>query len=43
MGRLRQREEAAEKYYFDNEADKDSLFAKANMVAKYNEKNDKKK
>lgn len=38
-----EREEAAEKYYFDNEVDKDSLFAKANMVAKYNEKNDKKK
>lgn len=32
--------ENADKYYFDNE-DKDSLFAKANMVQKYNEKNNK--
>ena len=38
-----EREEAAEKYYFDNEVNKDSLFAKANMVAKYNEKRDKNK
>ena len=32
--------EEAEKYYFDGE-NKDSLFAKANMVQKYNEKNNK--
>ena len=32
--------ENADKYYFDNE-DKDSLFAKAKMVEKYNEKNNK--
>ena len=38
-----EREQAAEKYYFDNEVNKDSLFAKANMVAKYNEKRDKNK
>ena len=31
----------SEKYYFGDEADKDSLFAKANMVQKYNEKNNK--
>ena len=30
----------AEKFYFENE-NKDSLFAKANMVKKYNEKNNK--
>lgn len=41
-GRI-EKEQAAEKYYFDTEEDKDSLFAKANMVAKYNEKKDKKK
>lgn len=32
--------EDADKYYFENE-DKDSLFAKASMVQKYNEKNNK--
>lgn len=32
--------ENADNYYFENE-DKDSLFAKANMVQKYNEKNNK--
>ena len=30
----------ADKFYFENE-NKDSLFAKANMVSKYNEKNKK--
>lgn len=33
--------EEADKYYFGNEANPDSLFAKANMVQKYNEKNNK--
>ena len=33
--------EKADKYYFENEANPDSLFAKANMVQKYNEKNGK--
>lgn len=35
-----EKQEQAEKFYFENE-DKDSLFAKANMVSKYNEKNKK--
>lgn len=33
--------EKADKYYFENEANPDSLFAKANMVQKYNDKNGK--
>lgn len=33
--------EEASKYYFGNEENSDSLFAKANMVQKYNEKNNK--
>lgn len=33
--------EKSDKYYFENEANPDSLFAKANMVQKYNEKNNK--
>lgn len=33
--------EKADKYYFENEANPDSLFAKANMVQKYNDKNNK--
>lgn len=33
--------EEAEKYYFANEENPDSLFAKANMVKKYNERNEK--
>lgn len=33
--------EKADKYYFEKEANPDSLFAKANMVQKYNEKNNK--
>ena len=33
--------ENAEKYYFGNESNPNSLFAKANMVQKYNEKNNK--
>ena len=33
--------EKADKYYFENETNPDSLFAKANMVQKYNEKNGK--
>ena len=32
-----EKEQAADKYYFENE-NKDSLFSKANMVAKFNEK-----
>ena len=35
-----EREEEADKFYFDNE-NRDSLFAKANMVSKYNEKHNK--
>lgn len=35
------KEKEAEKFYFENE-DKNSLSAKANMVLKYNQKNDKK-
>ena len=35
-----EKEQAADKYYFENE-NKDSLFSKANMVAKYNEKQKK--
>lgn len=33
--------EEADKFYFDNEANPDSLFAKAGMVQKYNEKHSK--
>ena len=33
--------EEASKYYFDGNENEDSLFAKANMVQKYNEKNNK--
>lgn len=33
--------EKSDKYYFENESNPDSLFAKANMVQKYNEKNSK--
>ena len=36
-----EREKEAEKFYFENE-NKDSIFAKVNMVSKYNQKNDKK-
>ena len=36
-----EREREAEKFYFENE-NKDSIFAKVNMVSKYNQKNDKK-
>ena len=35
-----EKEQAADKYYFENE-NRDSLFSKANMVAKYNEKQNK--
>lgn len=33
--------EKSNKYYFENESNPDSLFAKANMVQKYNEKHNK--
>ena len=33
--------ENADKFYFADEANPDSLFAKANMVKKYNDKNNK--
>ncbi len=41
LSEQKQHVDASEKYYFENESNPESLFAKANMVQKYNEKNNK--